>query len=196
MVGVADFSEGAMENWGLMTFRDDIVPSNFGIVLHPETIHGGKATIAHELAHQHDRDIEEALEADSYWSTRPLSATINSPSEVKETFDTISYRKGEAIITMAARLIDEQHFRRALNLYRFDVIMLTEKWVNNSVEMSCLLGEWFPQYEIIRTTECSATMSDQLFKALSDLISCDRNCIITGDFNLSRINWGTAATIK
>ncbi|EYB86171.1 hypothetical protein Y032_0284g1344 [Ancylostoma ceylanicum] len=156
MVGVADFSEGAMENWGLMTFRDDIVPSNFGIVLHPETIHGGKATIAHELAHQwfgnmvtlkswgelwlnegfasyfertklyrevgsrlrrHDRDIEEALEADSYWSTRPLSATINSPSEVKETFDTISYRKGEAIITMAARLIDEQHFRRALNHY-------------------------------------------------------------------------------
>ncbi|RCN47448.1 hypothetical protein ANCCAN_06479 [Ancylostoma caninum] len=53
MVGVLDYSAGAMENWGLITFRQDILVSGLtGIILDPWVNDGRRDVIAHELAHQ------------------------------------------------------------------------------------------------------------------------------------------------
>lgn len=42
---------------------------------------------------------------------------------------------------------------------------------------------------VYRTPACLATSSDQLWKALGDLLSCNHPCIICGDFNLPDIKW-------
>ncbi|RCN47482.1 hypothetical protein ANCCAN_06513 [Ancylostoma caninum] len=71
--------------------------------------------------------FEAALERDSFSSTRPLSAIMNTSSEVLEAFDTISYDKGSAIIGMTASMIGEQHFRKALNVSHLQFLITMDK---------------------------------------------------------------------
>lgn len=61
-------------------------------------------------------NFEDALNADSYASSRPLYAIIDTNSEVEESFDDISYNKGGAVITMTVNMIGNQRFRKALNV--------------------------------------------------------------------------------
>ncbi|EYB81617.1 hypothetical protein Y032_0378g294 [Ancylostoma ceylanicum] len=49
---------------------------------------------------------------------------------------------------------------------------------------------------IYRTPYCPIGLSDQLFKAISDLVSCDRSCIVVGDFNMPEIDWNGNLTRK
>ncbi|KIH62028.1 hypothetical protein ANCDUO_07693 [Ancylostoma duodenale] len=42
MVGVPDYSEGAMENWGLITFREDMLLPIFGGSFDPDRTDGTK----------------------------------------------------------------------------------------------------------------------------------------------------------
>ncbi|EPB75893.1 hypothetical protein ANCCEY_04998 [Ancylostoma ceylanicum] len=154
MVALPDFCAGAMENWGLITFRE-----NFLLVYgRPNIVHTSQITVAHELAHQWfgnmvtlkdwnevwlkegfakyfentmldnkidnglnlygdlaTMDFEKALEKDSFATSHPLCSSIETASEVYESFDDISYSKGSAIIAMTLKIVGEKKFKEGLN---------------------------------------------------------------------------------
>ncbi|KAK6750986.1 hypothetical protein RB195_002763 [Necator americanus] len=151
LVAVQDFYAGAMENWGLMTFRDEYL-------LHWR-LEEVMIFVAHELAHQwfgnlvtmkywddlwlkegfasffektlyqeklHEEglrmstielvsDLYKGLTEDSLATSRPLSSIIHTPMEVRESFDTITYKKGAAVIAMIRSVVGGKIFRKAIN---------------------------------------------------------------------------------
>lgn len=65
--------------------------------------------------------------------------------------------------------------------------------VPNSYELLCC--DLFPYLNAVRfvvvykAPSCPSSSADKLIKALSDIISCEQETIITGDFNLPDIDW-------
>ncbi|KAK6752318.1 hypothetical protein RB195_003625 [Necator americanus] len=156
LVAVREFGTGAMENWGLITIREEFVLSDY------IDLYSAMRLVAHELVHQwfgnlvtmkfwedlwlnegfatffekivqwdlkvHDDDLQvfpayllldlyKALDADSSATSRPLSSIIETPMEIEESFDGLSYSKGCSIIAMVKSVIGERNFRKAVNHY-------------------------------------------------------------------------------
>ncbi|KAJ3387394.1 hypothetical protein HDU92_001972 [Lobulomyces angularis] len=157
MISVPDFSAGAMENWGLVTYRSVI------LLCDEKTTSAIKQQIAyvvcHELAHQWfgnlvtmewwdalwlnegfatfvgwlavdhlfpewdiwtsflNAETFEALELDSLRSSHPIEVTVNSPSEISQIFDAISYSKGASIIQMLSWSIGQEVFTNGVRSY-------------------------------------------------------------------------------
>ncbi|KAK5981991.1 hypothetical protein GCK32_002911 [Trichostrongylus colubriformis] len=145
MLALPDFPAGAMENWGLITYRESVLWND------GET--SGSLVIAHELAHQWFGNlvtlkwwndiwlnegfatymsfeatgprkksmlvdaIERALQADSLATSHPLSFKIDKSVEVEEGFDTISYSKGASLLGMIAALMGEENFNKGVKRY-------------------------------------------------------------------------------
>ncbi|XP_062922332.1 alanyl (membrane) aminopeptidase b, tandem duplicate 1 [Mobula hypostoma] len=160
-IALPDFNAGAMENWGLVTYRetallyDPLLSSN-----------GNKervvTVIAHELAHQwfgnlvtlkwwNDlwlnegfasyveylgadhaeqswnvtlltvlNDVYRVMAVDALVSSHPLSSKeeeINTPAQINELFDAISYSKGGAVLRMLSNFLTEKVFRSGLEEY-------------------------------------------------------------------------------
>nr|ATU82844.1 secreted Aminopeptidase-like protein [Pristhesancus plagipennis] len=141
MAAIPDFSAGAMENWGLITYReiDLLYDEKASAILNKQRI---ASVIAHELAHQwfgnlvtmewwtdlwlnegfatyvgrlgvhkvfpewnhFEEDIvdniELVYELDSLKTSHKISIEVKHPDDISQIFDTISYRKGSAIIHM------------------------------------------------------------------------------------------------
>ncbi|CAB01242.1 Aminopeptidase [Caenorhabditis elegans] len=159
MVALPDFSAGAMENWGLITYRESAL-------LYDPRIYSGSqkrrvaVVIAHELAHQwfgnlvtlkwwNDLWLNEgfatlveylgtdeisdgnmrmrewftmdalwsALAADSVASTHPLTFKIDKAMEVLDSFDSVTYDKGGAVLAMVRKTIGEENFNTGINHY-------------------------------------------------------------------------------
>jgi aminopeptidase N len=47
----------------------------------------------------------------------PLTASVNTPKEIIEIFDTITYSKGASILRMLKHSLDDDIFRSSLSLY-------------------------------------------------------------------------------
>lgn len=62
-------------------------------------------------------DFCTALELDSLESSHPIHVHVNTPSEINEIFDTISYAKGSTVIRMLASFIGEAKFREGIRAY-------------------------------------------------------------------------------
>ncbi|KAK2722015.1 hypothetical protein QYM36_002539 [Artemia franciscana] len=159
LVPVPDFQSGAMENWGMVTFREDCM------LVDPENSSTSRKQwiaiiVAHELAHQWfgnlvtmewwthlwlnegyasfseylcvDSVFPEyeiwtqfvtdttfgAFSLDSMKNSHPIEVPVNSPSEVDEIFDEISYNKGASVIRMLHSYIGD------------DVSWLNKYWSN------------------------------------------------------------------
>ncbi|KAL6743521.1 hypothetical protein Aduo_016550 [Ancylostoma duodenale] len=65
MVAVPDYSAGAMENWGLITFKEHILVAN--IFVHPGVPDVRRDVIAHELAHQWFGNMVTLKSWDELW---------------------------------------------------------------------------------------------------------------------------------
>uniref|UniRef100_A0A670ZHM4 Aminopeptidase n=1 Tax=Pseudonaja textilis TaxID=8673 RepID=A0A670ZHM4_PSETE len=134
-VALPDFNAGAMENWGLITYRESalLFDSNFSSIGNKERI---VTVIAHEVAHQGlpgnlwwwndlwlnegfasyveylganaaeptwniedlivPNDVYRVMAIDALASSHPLSSPaeeINTPAQISEVFDAISYSK-------------------------------------------------------------------------------------------------------
>jgi tricorn protease interacting factor F2/3 len=100
-----------------------------------------------------------ALERDSLVNTHPIEVKVNSPSEIEEIFDDISYGKGASIIRMLEAYAGEDHFMRGvrsyLEKYKFSNAAGEDLW--NQIEhvsktrVKAIMNEWIrkPGYPIV-----------------------------------------------
>ncbi|XP_029295882.1 LOW QUALITY PROTEIN: leucyl-cystinyl aminopeptidase [Cottoperca gobio] len=156
LVAIPDFLAGAMENWGLITFRETSLLVGQHSSLEKQVV---ASVVAHELAHQwfgnlvtmswwNDLWLNEgfatymqymslqtvlpkldignlflavrfrALDKDALNSTHAVSTEVNTPEQVEEMFDSVSYEKGASILLMLnASLPGEQQFRKGIIQY-------------------------------------------------------------------------------
>ncbi|KAJ8380418.1 hypothetical protein SKAU_G00011960 [Synaphobranchus kaupii] len=157
LIAIPDFQSGAMENWGLITYRET------ALLYDPQT---SSATdklwitkvISHELAHQwfgnlvtmewwNDIWLNEGfarymervslnstfpqLQVDDYFinvcfgamskdcltSSRPISNPAETPVQIMEMFDTVSYDKGACILNMLRDFLSEEVFQSGIIHY-------------------------------------------------------------------------------
>uniref|UniRef100_A0A8C2K9D5 Aminopeptidase n=1 Tax=Cyprinus carpio TaxID=7962 RepID=A0A8C2K9D5_CYPCA len=160
-IALPDFNSGAMENWGLVAYRET------ALLYDPRTSANGNkqrivTVVSHELAHMwfgnlvtvkwwndlwlnegfasyveylgadyaeptwnmKDQtilyDLQSAFAVDSLTSSHPLSRKeeeVNTPSEISEMFNTISYSKGAAVLKMLSEFLTEPVFAKGLSNY-------------------------------------------------------------------------------
>ncbi|VVC40910.1 Hypothetical protein CINCED_3A002040 [Cinara cedri] len=159
LLAIPDFAAGAMENWGLNTYRERLLlvteNSKTKVKEFVTTV------VQHELSHQWFGDLvtcawwdylwlnegfatffeyfatktvepdwrledvfvyevhQLALEADQE-PTHPISGSVQTPAEIKNFFDNISYSKAGAVLRMLLYTVTEQNFKKALNYYLED----------------------------------------------------------------------------
>ncbi|XP_034291427.1 aminopeptidase N isoform X1 [Pantherophis guttatus] len=160
-VALPDFNAGAMENWGLITYRESalLFDPEFSSIGNKERI---VTVIAHEVAHQWfgnlvtlewwnelwlnegfasyveylganeaeptwnikdlivPNDVYRVMAIDALASSHPLSSPaeeINTPAQISEVFDSISYSKGASVIRMLSEFLTEPVFREGLQSY-------------------------------------------------------------------------------
>ncbi|KAF5927285.1 aminopeptidase N [Diceros bicornis minor] len=160
-VALPDFNAGAMENWGLVTYREsallfDLLSSSISNKERVVTV------IAHELAHQwfgnlvtvawwNDlwlnegfasyveylgadyaepswnlkdlivlNDLYSVMAVDALASSHPLTCPadeVNTPAQISEMFDTITYNKGASVLRMLSNFLTEDLFKQGLASY-------------------------------------------------------------------------------
>lgn len=62
-------------------------------------------------------DTNDALRVDSLRNTHPIRAQAETPEEINELFDSISYQKGAAVLRMIESYVSPEVFRRGVNAY-------------------------------------------------------------------------------
>uniref|UniRef100_A0AAR2LK22 Aminopeptidase n=1 Tax=Pygocentrus nattereri TaxID=42514 RepID=A0AAR2LK22_PYGNA len=175
-IALPDFGAGAMENWGLIMYRETalLYDEHVSSTSNKEWI---ATVIAHEVAHQwfgnlvtmkwwnnlwlnegfatymsylgvdhvepdwniRDlivlKEIQPAMEVDSLNSSHPLSSTeaeVQTPSDISNLFDGISYSKGAAVLRMLSAYIGESNFfaglKRYLQTYKYANAEYADLW--------------------------------------------------------------------
>ena len=157
LISVPDFAAGAMENWGAITFREEVLVCNDNTDLDSKIRIA--VVIAHELAHQwfgnlvtmkwwndlwlnesfatfmemlclnsinpeyeiikssYSSDTVPSMASDSLKSTHPINAKVDSPDDIAQIFDEISYGKGGSILKMIHDYVGYENFRKGVSTY-------------------------------------------------------------------------------
>jgi len=112
-----------------------------------------------------DQFIEDAMNSamglDALKTTHPIDVTVNSPVEIREIFDVISYDKGGCVLRMLENYVGETNFRAGLKKYLssfkygnaqgqdlWDAIGKASKMPVSDMVNSWLKQPGFPQVEI------------------------------------------------
>ena len=112
-----------------------------------------------------DQFIEDAMNnamgLDALKTTHPIDVTVNSPAEIREIFDVISYDKGGCVLRMLENYVGETNFRAGLKKYLsafkygnakgqdlWNAIGKASKMPVSSMVNSWLKQPGFPQIEI------------------------------------------------
>jgi aminopeptidase N len=157
LVGLADFSAGAMENTGCITFREILLLADEELT--PIDLKREVASvIAHEMAHQWFGDLvtnqwwddfwlnegfatwmsskpveawkpewnmqlqdvqgtAESMDADSLINTHPMHQPAETPEQIVELADEITYNKTAAVLRMLESYLGPETFRAGVNVY-------------------------------------------------------------------------------
>lgn len=67
-----------------------------------------------------DDAMNVAMNLDSLKTTHPIDVNVNSPAEIREIFDAISYDKGGCVLRMLEHYVGEPNFRKGLKKYLSD----------------------------------------------------------------------------
>ncbi|KAM7413857.1 hypothetical protein PAMA_018921 [Pampus argenteus] len=160
-IALPDFNAGAMENWGLITYRETalLYDAEYSSNSNKQRI---ATIIAHELAHMwfgnlvtlkwwNDlwlnegfasyveylgadyaepgwnlkdlmvlNDVHRVFAVDALASSHPLSSKeedIQTPAQISELFDAISYSKGASVLRMLSNFLTEEIFTMGLRTY-------------------------------------------------------------------------------
>jgi aminopeptidase N/puromycin-sensitive aminopeptidase len=62
-------------------------------------------------------EANKALQVDALANTHPIRARAETPEEINELFDTISYEKGAAVLRMVESYVSPEVFQRGVNTY-------------------------------------------------------------------------------
>ncbi|XP_066459117.1 leucyl-cystinyl aminopeptidase isoform X2 [Eleutherodactylus coqui] len=160
LVAIPDIQAGAMENWGLLTFRETtlLYTENSSSLMDKQLI---TQVIAHELAHQwfgnlvtmewwndlwlnegfatymeyfalqskfkdlnaDDKFLKarcDAMDKDSLQTTHAISTDVQSPEQIEEMFDDLSYIKGASILQMLNVYLTTDIFHKCIEKYLSD----------------------------------------------------------------------------
>src|SRR6059036_439423 len=98
-------------------------------------------------------DTAGALSRDSLLNTHPIEVKVNSPSEIEEVFDDISYGKGASVIRMLEAYTGEENFmkgvRSYLEKYKYSNAAGHDLWSNlqeaSGTEVSRIMEGWISQ---------------------------------------------------
>lgn len=63
------------------------------------------------------KELQSVFERDSLISTRPMTFYVETPSEIRSIFDSISYSKAASVIRMFYHVFTEEIFHNALHIY-------------------------------------------------------------------------------
>ena len=218
LIALPDFAAGAMENWGAITFRENLLlydPENSST----RTKQLVAEVVSHELAHQWfgnlvtmdwwndlwlnesfatfmatkmvdklypewgmweqfvDGSMNSAMEMDSLESTHPIDVEVESPAQIREIFDAISYDKGGCMLRMLEDFVGPAKFRKGLQKYlrafKYDNATGGDLW--DSIEWACLkpvrsiLEPWLknPGFPVVdaESTVFTMTLQQERFRA-------------------------------
>ncbi|VDO31060.1 unnamed protein product [Haemonchus placei] len=171
MVALPDFSFGAMENWGLITYRTTsrYVRANeidsawlwFGDLVTLKWwddlwLNEGFARFSDNrslVSFQDDfflpNALVKALDADAVSSTHPLSFRVDKAAEVVEAFDRITYEKGASVLKMLQAVIGQKNYNNAQASDLWDVFDEVVEDVKgpdgNSMKTTEFASQWTTQ---------------------------------------------------
>lgn len=70
-------------------------------------------------------ELHPVLKIDSTLASHPIVKTIESPAEITEYFDTITYSKGASLVRMLENLVTEEKLKNATTRYLYRHIYST-----------------------------------------------------------------------
>jgi tricorn protease interacting factor F2/3 len=104
-------------------------------------------------------DTAGALIRDSILSTHPIEVKVNSPTEIEEVFDDISYGKGASVIRMLEAYTGEENFmkgvRSYLQKYKYSNAAGIDLWTQveeaSKAQVKRIMSEWIkkPGYPVL-----------------------------------------------
>ncbi|GFZ15556.1 aminopeptidase M1 [Actinidia rufa] len=170
MIAIPDFAIGAMENYGLVTYRETalLYDDKHSAAANKQRV---ATVVGHELAHQWFGNLVTMEWWTDLWLKEGFATwvEINHASEIKEIFDAISYRKGASIIRMLQTYLGPECLQRALasfvkkyacsNAKTEDLWAVLEEESGESVKM--VMNSWTKQkgYPVV-----SVKVKDQMFE--------------------------------
>ncbi|KAF3821846.1 hypothetical protein GH733_009888, partial [Mirounga leonina] len=142
LIAIPDFESGAMENWGLITYEETSLLFDTKTSSASDQLWVTKV-IAHELAHQDDAFLDvcfAVIKKDSLNSSRPISNQAETPTQIAEMFDAVSYNKGACILNMLKDFLNEEKFHKGIIYYlkRFSYGNAKNDDLWSSLSNSCL----------------------------------------------------------
>ncbi|KAJ8442827.1 LOW QUALITY PROTEIN: hypothetical protein Cgig2_016293 [Carnegiea gigantea] len=122
MIAIPDFAAGAMENFGLVTYRDSslLYDEQHSSATDKQWVSYLATDILFpewKIWTQFLDETADALTLDALAESHPIEVEVNHAHEIDEIFDAISYSKGASVIRMLQSYIGAECFQRALALY-------------------------------------------------------------------------------
>ncbi|KAL9313154.1 hypothetical protein ACSQ67_018606 [Phaseolus vulgaris] len=122
MIAIPDFAAGAMENYGLVTYRETAL-----LYDDQHSAAANKQRVSYlatdslfpewKIWSQFLHESTEGLRLDGLAESHPIEVEINHACEIDEIFDAISYRKGASVIRMLQSYLGAECFQRSLASY-------------------------------------------------------------------------------
>ncbi|XP_043463932.1 aminopeptidase N-like [Leptopilina heterotoma] len=255
-IGIPDFAAGAMENWGLVTYRQHslVLNETTSTVIKKQGVAG---IIAHEFAHQwfgnhvgpawwefiwlnegfatffqyfitdkvenfdmKNQFVISRLQAEAFVfdvtnKSHPMNVKVNSPKEISNVFDKISYAKSACVIRMMQHFLTEKNFKAGLKNYldtnkngyaTSDILFksLNDAWAEKNQDLKKIMDTWVTQsgYPVITVTrdyaKKSAKITQQEFFAKKTTTKSEKKWTIPINFvsqtDLDNKNINTEAT--